>query len=64
MKFQRSHIRYEPREVSTRRLAAAKRKLARQADALLYRAWGSWPVICAEFGLIWEPVRRRGKQRV
>ena len=34
MKFQRSHIRYEPREVSTRRLAAAKRKLARQADAL------------------------------
>lgn len=32
--------------------------------SLLYRAWGSWPVICAEFGLIWEPVRRRGKQRV
>ena len=34
MRFQRSHIRYEPREMTTRRLASAKRKLERQAEAL------------------------------
>lgn len=34
MRFQRSHIRYEPRELTTRRLASARRKLERQAEAL------------------------------
>lgn len=50
--------------VSSRVYSRRSYKSRAPSLSLLYRAWGSWSAICAEFGLTREPARKMGKQRV